>query len=85
VAEVIDREMSRSVYALVEQLDEDTRITVHLHYYQGLSLTETAEVLGVATSTVKYRARQAVSELRCRLTEAERMPSAAKTRKGKAT
>ena len=85
VDEVIDHEMSRSIYALVEQLDEDTRITVHLHYYQGLSLTETAEVMGVATSTVKYRVRQAVSKLRGRLMEAERMSSAAKTRKGKAT
>jgi RNA polymerase sigma factor (sigma-70 family) len=85
VDEIIDREMSRSVYALVEQLGEDTRSTVHLHYYQGLSLAETAEVMGVATSTVKYRVRQAVTELRGRLNEPERMPSAAKTRKGKAT
>jgi len=37
---------------------------VHLHYYQGLSLRETAQVLGVATSTVKYRLREVFKILR---------------------
>jgi DNA-directed RNA polymerase specialized sigma24 family protein len=41
----------------------ELRDTVHLHYYQELSLQETAEAMGVATSTVKYRLRQALSEL----------------------
>jgi RNA polymerase sigma-70 factor (ECF subfamily) len=62
-----DKEMEERIYALVEQLDPDTRHTVHLHYYQGLSLAETAEVLGVAASTVKYRLREAVSFLKKRV------------------
>ena len=57
------------MFALVEQLDEDTRHTVHLHYYESLSLAETAEVLGIATSTVKYRLRQALDFLRSRAAE----------------
>ena len=63
------RDLSRQLFALVEQLDEETRQTVHLHYYEGLSLAETAEVLGVATSTVKYRLKQALEFLRTRATE----------------
>jgi len=64
-----DREAARRLYALVEQLGEGARETVHLHYYQDLSLNETAEVLGVAASTVKYRLREALELLRSRLAE----------------
>ena len=64
-----DREQSRQVYALVELLDEGTRQTVHLHYYQGLSIAETAEVLDIATSTVKYRLREAVQFLKSKTAE----------------
>lgn len=59
-----DRELACQLYDLVEALAEETRQTVHLHYYQGLSIAETADALGVATSTVKYRLRQALEQLR---------------------
>lgn len=55
--------MAGRLYAMVALLDADLREVVHLHYYQGLSLKETAEVLGIATSTVKYRLRGALEEL----------------------
>jgi RNA polymerase sigma-70 factor (ECF subfamily) len=64
-----DREQAAQLWSLVEQLDEEARQTVHLHYYQGLSLAETAEVLGVAASTVKYRLREAVELLKSRSAE----------------
>ena len=64
-----NREQAQQVYSLVEQRDHDTRQTVHLHYYQGLSLAETAEVLGIATSTVKYRLREAVEFLKTKMAE----------------
>ncbi len=64
-----DREQARHVYALVENLDEEIRQTVHLHYYQGLSIAETGEVLGIATSTVKYRLREAVASLKSKIAE----------------
>ncbi len=67
--EATGRDLACQLYALVEQLDPDIRETVHLHYYQGLSLAETAEVLGIAASTVKYRLRQALDFLRCRMAE----------------
>jgi RNA polymerase sigma-70 factor, ECF subfamily len=59
-----ERESAQQLYARVEELEEGARQVVHLHYYQGLSLAETAETLGVATSTVKYRLRQALDLLR---------------------
>ncbi|HMJ66889.1 MAG TPA: RNA polymerase sigma factor [Candidatus Binatia bacterium] len=63
------REAAHQLYAAVEQLDEDARQVVHLHYYQGLSLKETAEVLNIATSTVKYRLREALNFLRTQTAE----------------
>ena len=67
--DTVEREMAHQLYALVEQLDEGTREAVHLHYYQGLSLQETAEALKIATSTVKYRLREALSFLRAQTAE----------------
>ena len=54
---------SGSVFAAVECLEDDLRDTVHLHYYQGLSLSETADALGIAASTVKYRLRESLTRL----------------------
>lgn len=62
--DVAERELAHRLYALVDQLEEGNKETVHLHYYQGLSIKDTAEVLGVATSTVKYRLREALNFLR---------------------
>jgi len=59
-----EQDLARQLYALVDQLGTDSKEVVHLHYYQGLSLKETAEVLGIATSTVKYRLRGALDVLR---------------------
>lgn len=53
-----------AVYAAVDRLGEGLRETIHLHYYQGLTLEETAEAMEVATSTVKYRVRQALERLK---------------------
>lgn len=59
-----ERDLAGRLYTLVAQLEEDGREVVQLHYYQGLSLKETAEVLNIATSTVKYRLREALNVLR---------------------
>ena len=60
-------DLATTLYAFVEELEPDLRDSVHLHYYQDLTLQETGEALGVATSTVKYRLRQALSELQKQL------------------
>lgn len=68
-----DKDAAEHLYTLVEQLDEEARETVHLHYYQGLTLQETADALGIAASTVKYRLRNALDVLRNRLPEAKQL------------
>ena len=65
-------DLATALFASVDKLDADIRETVHLHYYQELTLQETAEALGVAASTVKYRLRQALAELQKRFDEDHR-------------
>ena len=64
-----DREAAQQTYRAVEQLAPEQRDVVHLHYYQALSLQETADALGIATSTVKYRLRNALDAMHARLAE----------------
>jgi RNA polymerase sigma-70 factor (ECF subfamily) len=67
-AEIVARtDMAAAVYGSVDALEPDLRHTVQLHYYQALTLQETADAMGVATSTVKYRLRQALAELQKKL------------------
>ena len=75
-------DLAAALYASVDRLDPDLRDTVHLHYYQDLTLEETADALGVATSTVKYRLRQALAELQKKLVQernATKSPTTLKT------
>jgi RNA polymerase sigma-70 factor (ECF subfamily) len=58
-----ERDLAACLYASVDALPEELRDTVHLHYYQELTLQETADAQNVATSTVKYRLRQARAQL----------------------
>jgi RNA polymerase sigma-70 factor (ECF subfamily) len=62
-----DRQLAQRLYQAVDQFDEDKKHVVHLHYYQGLSIRETAKVLNIATSTVKYRLREVLKALRIKL------------------
>jgi RNA polymerase sigma-70 factor (ECF subfamily) len=66
-ANVAERQLAQRIYEAVDQLDEDKKHVVHLHYYQGLSLRETAKVLGIATSTVKYRLREVLKILKTKI------------------
>lgn len=62
-------DLATTVFAAVDRLDPQLREIVHLHYYQELTLQETADAQGIATSTVKYRLRQALAELQKNLDE----------------
>jgi RNA polymerase sigma-70 factor (ECF subfamily) len=66
---LVRADLSATVFVAVDRLDPQLRETIHLHYYQELTLQETADVQGVATSTVKYRLRQALNELQRKLNE----------------
>jgi RNA polymerase sigma-70 factor (ECF subfamily) len=54
----------RSLYFAVQALDPDHRQVIELAYYQGLSQSEIAEVLGWPLGTVKTRMRAAMQHLR---------------------
>ncbi len=66
-ANLAERQLALRLYQAVGRLDEDKKHVVHLHYYQGLSIRETAKVLDIATSTVKYRLREVFKTLRAKL------------------
>ena len=69
-------DMAATLYAAVDRLDPDLRLTVHLRYYQHLTIEETAEAMGVAGSTVKYRLRQALDSLQKLLASEKPVPAA---------
>ena len=56
-------DLASRLHAAVDRLESPLRETAQLHYYQGLTLQETADAMKVAPSTVKYRLRQALAEL----------------------
>ena len=64
LANAAQRQMAECLYKAVDELDDGKKHAVHLHYYQGLSLRETAKVLNISTSTVKYRLREVIKILR---------------------
>jgi RNA polymerase sigma-70 factor (ECF subfamily) len=66
-ANLAERQLAQRLYEAVGRLDKDKKHVVHLHYYQGLSIRETAKVLNIATSTVKYRLREVFKALRAKL------------------
>jgi RNA polymerase sigma-70 factor (ECF subfamily) len=66
-ANAAEYQIAERLYKIVDQLDEDKKHVVHLHYYQGLSIRETAKVLNVATSTVKYRLREVIKVLKTKV------------------
>jgi RNA polymerase sigma factor (sigma-70 family) len=71
VETVADEDFSRQLFILVEDLKpENRRIAVHLHYYQNLTLVETAEVMDLPLSTLKYQLKSALDELKTTLNQA---------------
>jgi len=67
-------DLTRQLYKSVDELSPEVRNAVHLHYYQELTLQETADALDIATSTLKYRLRNALDELARRLTDKPAYP-----------
>ncbi|MBI4762699.1 MAG: RNA polymerase sigma factor [Chloroflexota bacterium] len=54
----------RTLYFAVQNLHPDQRAVIELAYYQGMSQSEIAEVLGLPLGTVKTRLRAAMQNLR---------------------
>lgn len=72
----VSADLASAAYAAVDRLDAESRSAVHLHYYQGLTLQETAEALDVSVGTVKNRLRSALEELQSRLGRESVVPPA---------
>lgn len=75
-AELADRDTAASVWRGVDALPDDLRQTLHLHYFQELTLQETADALGIAVSTVKFRVKTAIGQLQKTLAEPGLKPAA---------
>jgi RNA polymerase sigma-70 factor, ECF subfamily len=59
---------ARRLYAALEQVDATERVLLVLHYLQGLSYREMADVTGEPAGTVKWRTSLALSRMRTLLT-----------------
>ena len=59
----------RSMYFAVQSLQPEYRQVIELAFYQGLSQSEIAEVLGWPLGTVKTRVRAAMEHLRAKWNE----------------
>ena len=65
--EAIAKERWGRIYAAVEELEEADREVIVLHYFQGLSFREMAEVLDEPMGTVKWRTSRALGRLKISL------------------
>ena len=54
------------MYAAVSELPDKLRVAIHLHYYEGYSLKEIAEILDIAPSAVSMRLTRAKDILKKR-------------------
>jgi RNA polymerase sigma-70 factor, ECF subfamily len=63
---------ARRLYAALDQVDTCDRVLLVLHYLQGLSYREMADVTGEPVGTVKWRTSLALSRMRTLLTAEKR-------------
>jgi len=59
----------RTLFLTVQQLPEKYKQVIILRYYQGMSLDEAGQVLGVSRSTAHHRLQKALKQLRIELDE----------------
>jgi RNA polymerase sigma-70 factor (ECF subfamily) len=64
VALAIVQENSRQLYEALAQLNDEDRDVIVLHYLQGLSYEDIAEVVGVPAGTLRWRKSRAIESLR---------------------
>ncbi len=73
---------ARRLYAALERVDPADRVLLVLHYLQGLSYREMADVTGEPAGTVKWRTSLALDRMRTLLTaEESHVPSPAGPRR----
>jgi RNA polymerase sigma-70 factor (ECF subfamily) len=60
----LDREEARALRLAIEGLPPDQREVIELHWFEGLSFPEVAEIVGAGLSAVKVRAHRGYRRLR---------------------
>ena len=80
VKDVGSRIQRQTLWSLVDRLDDKHRLPVILHYHEGWSCGEAAEILGVRTSTVYSRLNTARKRLRTML-QTESRPGVERSKK----
>ena len=68
-------EMKQILACAINRLGDREKIVLTLYYYEGLTLAEIGEILGVTESRVCQIHTKAVLQLRSRMTEPEREPA----------
>jgi RNA polymerase sigma factor FliA len=69
-------EMRQILAQAINDMPEREKIVLTLYYYEGLTLAEIGEVLGVTESRVSQLHTKAILRLKARLGGAARVPSA---------
>jgi len=64
---LVDGELSRRVWAALEELSEEHRAAVVMHHMEGMAVEEIAQALGVRPGTIMSRLSRAREALRHRL------------------
>lgn len=59
-----DQEQAQRIYDIVNNLNDNYRRPIHLHYYEHLTLSQTADILEVSVGTVKNRLRDAIESIK---------------------
>lgn len=58
---------SDGLLEIVQALDEKYRLPIHLHYYEGYSVKEVAQILQINASTIATRLERGRNQIRSRL------------------
>ena len=61
---VIAQHRCSNLRQVIEKLEQSDRAVVVLHYFQGLTYAEMAQLLGTPEGTLKWRARRAIRRLK---------------------
>lgn len=73
------RQEAQRVRAAVGKLPAIYRETIELHWFEGLSFSEVADVVGASLSAVKVRAHRGYKDLQALLAEGDRPPAPRKS------
>ncbi len=65
----IETKEDSELFEAVMELPDNYRIVVHLHYYEGYSISEMSSILGIKESALKVRLMRARNMLKLKLKE----------------